>query len=61
MRCILNKLYAYRIKRRKDTPIHESIIEIMKDVPDEELSRLPIDGASEHDHYIYGTPKKAGE
>lgn len=25
----------------------------------EELDRLPVDGAEQHDHYIYGTPKKA--
>ncbi len=26
-------------------------------VPKEELIRLPHDGAEQHDHYIYGTPK----
>lgn len=25
----------------------------------ETLDRLPTDGAAEHDHYIYGTPKRA--
>jgi hypothetical protein len=39
-------------------PIWEVIEEIMADVPDEEFDKLPKDGASEHDHYIYGTPKK---
>jgi hypothetical protein len=28
-------------------------------VPDEELRKLPRDGAAQHDHYIYGTPKRA--
>jgi hypothetical protein len=28
-----------------------------KDLPDTELAKLPIDGAEQHDHYIYGTPK----
>lgn len=39
-------------------PISEVIAEIMADVPAEELSRLPKDGASEHDHYLYGWPKR---
>ena len=38
--------------------IWEVIPEMMKDVPEEELDKLPTDGAAEHDHYIYGTPKK---
>ncbi len=27
-------------------------------VPDEVFERLPEDGASEHDHYLYGAPKR---
>jgi predicted DNA-binding antitoxin AbrB/MazE fold protein len=27
-------------------------------LPQETLARLPADGASQHDHYIYGTPKR---
>ena len=44
--------------RRKVKPIWEVIDEIMAKVPDEELAKLPRDGAAEHDHYIYGTPKR---
>jgi hypothetical protein len=29
----------------------------LKDVPKEELEKLPKDGASNHDHYLYGWPK----
>ena len=39
-------------------PIWEQFIEAFKDVPDEELERLPVDGAAQHDHYIYGLPKR---
>ena len=39
-------------------PVWEAFEEIMKDVPQEEFKKLPTDGALEHDHYIYGTPKK---
>jgi hypothetical protein len=38
--------------------ISEVIQEIMSDVPREVFETLPHDGASEHDHYLYGTPKK---
>lgn len=38
--------------------ISEVIRETMRDVPPEVLSQLPTDGASEHDHYIYGLPKR---
>ncbi|MCY7334286.1 MAG: hypothetical protein LH649_16880 [Pseudanabaena sp. CAN_BIN31] len=39
-------------------PIWQVAQEIMADVPDEILNQLPIDGSSQHDHYIYGTPKR---
>jgi hypothetical protein len=43
----------------RPTPhISEVIAEIMADTPPEELAKLPRDGASEHDHYIYGWPKR---
>ena len=38
--------------------ISEVIRDNMKDVPPEDLALLPADGASEHDHYIYGWPKR---
>jgi antitoxin component of MazEF toxin-antitoxin module len=42
----------------KPRPIWERIAEMVADVPPEELAKLPTDGASQHDHYIYGTPKR---
>jgi hypothetical protein len=41
-----------------DRPIWEVITERMKDIPDEVFDRLPKDGASQVDHYIYGLPKR---
>jgi hypothetical protein len=32
--------------------------ELFGDLPEEELARLPVDGAAQHDHYIYGLPKR---
>jgi Arc/MetJ-type ribon-helix-helix transcriptional regulator len=39
-------------------PIWEEILELTADVPDEEWDKLPTDLAEQHDHYIYGTPKR---
>ena len=40
------------------TPIWDTFIEASLEIPDEELDLLPTDGATQHDHYIYGTPKR---
>jgi hypothetical protein len=34
------------------------ILESMKNVPPEIMAQMPADGASQHDHYIYGWPKR---
>jgi hypothetical protein len=39
-------------------PIWEIFVDSMKDVPAEILATMPKDGASQHDHYIYGWPKR---
>ncbi len=39
-------------------PIWEIITDRMKNVPDEVFERLPEDGASQIDHYLYGLPKR---
>ena len=38
--------------------IADVILENMHDVPPEIMATMPEDGASQHDHYIYGWPKK---
>jgi hypothetical protein len=35
------------------------MVESMKHMPPEILATMPEDGASQHDHYIYGWPKKS--
>jgi hypothetical protein len=32
--------------------------ELVADIPEEVLNELPTDSAEQHDHYIYGTPKR---
>ena len=39
-------------------PIWEEILELTADVPEEEWDKLPPDLAEQHDHYVYGTPKR---
>ena len=38
--------------------IADIILDNMKDVPPEIMATMPKDGASQHDHYIYGWPKR---
>jgi hypothetical protein len=35
------------------------ILDSMRKVPPEIMATMPKDGASQHDHYLYGWPKKA--
>lgn len=42
-----------------DRPLSAMFGEIWADMPDEVRAKLPNDGADQHDHYIYGTPKRA--
>lgn len=39
-------------------PIWEVFEEITASIPEAEWDKLPVDGAEQHDHYIYGTPKR---
>jgi plasmid stability protein len=40
-------------------PLSARIREIWADMPEEVRAKLPADGADQHDHYIYGVPKRA--
>jgi hypothetical protein len=44
--------------RQNNRPISHVISEIMADTPSEEIAKLPANSASEHDHYLYGWPKR---
>jgi Arc/MetJ-type ribon-helix-helix transcriptional regulator len=39
-------------------PVWERILERTAAIPDEEWDKLPTDLAEQHDHYLYGTPKR---
>lgn len=39
-------------------PIWEIFEQLSQQVPPEDWSKLPSDGAEQHDHYLYGAPKR---
>jgi putative addiction module CopG family antidote len=39
-------------------PIWEVAADLRTSIPEEEWAKLPVDGAEQHDHYIYGTQKR---
>lgn len=39
-------------------PAANIVLEEMRKVPEEVMATMPKDGASQHDHYLYGWPKK---
>ena len=46
-------------KSKDSRPIWEIITEISSQVPDEVWATIPNDGSINHDHYLYGAPKKS--
>jgi hypothetical protein len=46
------------VQPRRKQSFGEIAAELLADVPEEVFDRLPTDGAAQHDHYIYGTPKR---
>lgn len=46
------------LRRVEDKPLWQRVAESAATLPSNVADSLPIDGASEHDHYIYGTPRK---
>jgi len=50
------------VQKRQARASHQTILdkidEIVKQVPEEAWDRVPTDGAEQHDHYLYGAPKK---
>jgi hypothetical protein len=55
---ILTDAPPHAVPQTVQRPIWELIEDNMKDVPAVEFAKLPVDGASEHDHYLYGHPKR---
>lgn len=50
---------AHEVKDTNSTsPIWDSFSSFTENIPEDVLAQLPTDGAEQHDHYIYGTPKR---
>lgn len=52
--------YARQVLKRdiqQALPIAARIREIWSDMPEDARAKLPADGASQIDHYVYGLPK----
>ena len=48
-----------RVRKAKPLkPLGQMIADLVQDISDEEMAKLPRDGAANHDHYIYGTRKQ---
>ena len=43
---------------QESKPIWDEVLELTADVPAQEWDQLPGDLAEQHDHYVYGTPKR---
>jgi len=39
-------------------PLWELFEAASREIADEEVNRLPADGSLQHDHYIYGMPRR---
>lgn len=46
-------------EEQKKKPIWEILQEVLGPVPLEERDKVPHDGAENHDHYLYGSPKRS--
>ena len=67
---IANKLKRLSVEQQEKVlelvesfePARRSLLDVVKEIeetiPPEVLEKLPVDGAENHDHYLYGAPKK---
>ncbi len=46
------------IATTQEKPLWQRLAEMAEALPAEVVDKLPPDGAEQHDHYIYGTPKR---
>lgn len=60
MQRVLNFVNGLRKKNstQQAKPISAIFEELSNEIPLEDWKELPSDGAENHDHYLYGSPKK---
>ena len=61
IREVLNFMQNLRKEKRKQKakPISAIFEDLSNEISLEEWNELPTDGAENHDHYLYGAPKKS--
>ena len=42
-----------------EKPIWEVAEDLVRDIPEEALESVPVDGAAQHDHFLYASAKRA--
>ena len=42
----------------KRKPIWEAALELAASIPEEDVKKMPRDASTNHDHYLYGTPRR---
>ena len=47
-----------RNEKRKNNKTNMEVISEIAYIPEEEWANVPTDGAENHDHYLYGAPRK---
>ena len=52
------QVLVHELEASASEPIWKAFTRRMHSLPDEVFDRLPTDGASEHDHYLYGSPRR---
>jgi hypothetical protein len=57
---MLKEKYGEQV-RVSGRPLWEIAHEISSQIPVEEWEGLPADGAEQHDHYLYGSPKRSDD
>lgn len=60
MRQVLDFVTSLQEQRKslQSKPISQVFEELSSEIPLEQWRELPSDGAENHDHYLYGAPKK---
>jgi plasmid stability protein len=52
------QVLVHELEASSSEPFWKAFTRRMHSLPDEVFEHLPTDGASEHDHYLYGSPRR---
>ena len=52
------QILVHELEAESSEPFWKTFTRRMHSLPNDVFERLPADGASEHDHYLYGLPRR---